>query len=388
MFLKIIIATLILSVAIEFYLRHSLLKGRTKWFRVAYYILTALCILPYATLLLISQYVELSGEFFTSLRAILLILFLVNTFWKIPLAIALPFGTKWPQTAATILSTLATVLILYGTLWERYQIRTTEHTLYYENLPEGADGLRIVQIGDIHIGNRHSRYEMLTKMQQRVMDLKGDLVVDCGDMVDIKHTELDSTAMAILSRITAPLGVYTVTGNHDRGDYITDTIALPREVHRAELLCKQHQMGWHNISDSTATLLVGGDTLHLTAINYPASLIKGEHGKGQGEDYTPLFDHLPKDAFNIVVAHTPAMWEDILAATQAELTLSGHVHAMQLRLPIGPRGWSPASFVYKYWSGLYQKGNNHLIVTDGIGGGVPFRIGAKPQIVVITLKKK
>ena len=147
-------------------------------------------------------------------------------------------------------------------------------------------------------------------------------------------------------------------------------------------------MGWQNITDQTVTLLIGGDTLYLTAIDYPASTKKGSHGAAVTEDYTHHFDSLPMEGFNIVLAHTPTMWESILAATQAELTLSGHVHAMQLRLPLGPRGWSPAAIVYKHWSGLYQKDGCRLFVSDGIGGGVPFRIGARPQIVVITLKKK
>lgn len=392
MFLKIIILIIILSLVAEVVLYRRLIGSRRGSFKRLYYTLTALSLLPYISLLCISRLVDLSDAPIVVLRSAVMILFLLNAIWKFPLTLAtlLPAvqRRKWAHTLAITLSILMTIVVFYGVVWEHHRLRTTHLTLHYDNLPEGADGIRIVQITDLHIGRRNGRYALLERLQEEVMSHHADIVVDCGDMVDIKHTELDSAAMEILSRITAPLGVYTVMGNHDRGDYIVDTVALPRADHRALLLEKQSQMGWHNITNTTVGLPTGGDTLYLTAIDYPASLESGKHGSVEPEDYSHHFAHLPQDAFNIVLAHTPSMWDNILASQEVELTLSGHVHAMQLRLPIGSRGWSPASFVYKHWSGLYEKEGCRLFVSDGIGGGIPIRIGTRPQIVVITLKKK
>lgn len=392
MFLRIIIAILIVSVAIEFFIFRKLLAQQSKNTKIAYYTLTALCVVPYAIIFLISLLFDISDTFLSDLSPITLILFLINILWKTPLSVSLLLCHRphlhWTKRGAVVFSAIATLIILYGALWERHQLRTTHLTLHYENLPEGADGLRIVQISDIHIGNKESRYKFLERVVEEVMHQRADIILDCGDMVNAKHTELDSTTMAILSRITAPLGVYTVLGNHDQGGYIRDTVALPMAEHRAKLLEKQAEMGWRNITDSTVVIPVGNDALYLTAIEYPTTMEVGDHGSMPTEDYSHHFAHIPENGFNIVLAHTPAMWDNIKAATEAELTLSGHVHAMQLRIPIGPRGWSPAALVYEQWSGLYEEGNNRLYVSDGIGGGVPIRVGTKPQIVVITLKKK
>lgn len=390
MFIKIVILLFAISFALEFYLHKRVIKGQSKARKTLYYTLTGLCLIPYAILLILSQWIDNESALLSAFSSSIFILFLLHFFWKLPLTLALLCSSerrRWPLRVAAGFSLLATVLIAYGTLWERHQVRTTHLTLHYDNLPEGANGLKIVQVTDLHIGRQQATKRLLERVQREVMSHHPDLVVDCGDMVNAKYNELDSATMAILGRITAPLGVYTVLGNHDRGDYITDTLTLPREEHRALLVERQREMGWQNITDQSVALPVGGDSLYLTAINYPSLVEKGAHGGTVTEDYSSHFAPLPEGAFNIVLAHTPTMWESIVAATEAELTLSGHVHAMQLRLPVGPRGWSPAALVYNYWSGLYEKGDSRLFVSDGIGGGIPFRIGAKPQVVVITLRR-
>ena len=207
-------------------------------------------------------------------------------------------------------------------------------------------------------------------------------------MTSARYAELDTTAMKILSRVKAPLGVYTAMGNHDNGIYISDTLTLPRAENIRLLRERQEAMGWRNITDTTVALGVGGDTLYLTAIDYPAQIKKGRHGVAIDDDYSSHFASLPREAFNIVIAHTPSVWDNILTACNAELTLSGHVHAMQLKFPFGKRGWSPSALVYKHWSGLYWNDNCALHITDGVGSSMPIRVGVKPEIVVITLKKE
>lgn len=387
MFLRIIIILIILSVTMEIFLHKRHTRNLGKACRALYYAFTVVSLLPYILFQILGSRIDLGTIIAPGITSAAFLLFASNLIWKAPLALSLLISKGQKHTAATIFSLLATLLLLYGALWERHQLRTTHLTLHYDNLPAEADGIRIVQISDLHIGNHPSRYKLLERLQREIAEIDADLIIDCGDMVNIKSSELDSVAMTILSRITAPLGQYTVMGNHDRGDYIIDTVALPRQEHRTQLIELQSKMGWQNITDSTVIIPFGSEAIYLTAINYPASLEVGAHGAGDREDYSHHFDALPRDAFNIVVAHTPVMWPDILEATPAELTLSGHVHAMQLRLPIGPRGWSPAALVYKHWSGLYAEGSSRLFVSDGVGSGIPIRIGVKPQIVVITLKK-
>ena len=93
---------------------------------------------------------------------------------------------------------------------------------------------------------------------------------------------------------------------------------------------------------------------------------------------------VPNHRFVIMLEHDPSAWRrKILPYSNAQLTLSGHTHAMQFKL----FGWSPASLLYKEWSNMYYEDDRALNVTVGMGGLIPFRIGASNEIVVIKLRK-
>ena len=72
---------------------------------------------------------------------------------------------------------------------------------------------------------------------------------------------------------------------------------------------------------------------------------------------------------------------EVVPNTHIPLTLAGHTHAAQIKL----FGWSPAQWLFKEWSGLYQEGEQQLYVSEGAGGTIAFRFGTKPEIVMITL---
>jgi len=96
--------------------------------------------------------------------------------------------------------------------------------------------------------------------------------------------------------------------------------------------------------------------------------------------------------FNIMLCHTPKVWETMSnhpALQHIDLTLSGHTHAMQAKIAIKARQWSPAQWMYKYWSGLYEQDGRYLYVNDGLGYVLyPMRVGTKPEITLITLRSK
>lgn len=392
MFITILIFILLLTLLAEWFIYHRFLATRSRATKWLYYTLTVICTLPYLVLASAGFIWEIFSPVTSIISSTGIVLLLINAAWKTCIFVgalcSLHTSRKSPMLLSYIVAAALMATILYGYLWERHQLRTTRIEIAFDNLPESADGLRIVQIGDLHIGLSPRRHQLLERLTREIVRLQPDLVIDCGDMVNLRYEELDSLSMAILSRVSAPLGVYTVMGNHDQGIYLRDTISLPREENRRLLRERQAQMDWHNITDSTIALPIGGDSLYLTAIDYPQGLKKGSHGVSIEEDYSPHFEGVTQDAFNIVIAHTPTMWQQILAATDAELTLSGHTHSMQMKLPIGERGWSPAALVYDHWSGLYRNGNAALNITDGVGSSLPVRVGAKPEIVVITLKKE
>ena len=91
-----------------------------------------------------------------------------------------------------------------------------------------------------------------------------------------------------------------------------------------------------------------------------------------------------QQAFTVMLQHDPSAWRTvILPQSNAQLTLSGHTHAMQFSV----FGWSPAALLYKEWGGMYHEGNRAINVSVGMGGFIPFRIGATNEIVVITLHR-
>lgn len=392
MFITIITALLLLVLTAESLIYTQHLRNKTTALKRVYFTLVGLCILPYTLLCIIGRIWELHSTLFSFINTVAITLFMMNALWKIPLLPALllskPSTRQRAAIVALLFSALMTVLISKDSFFHRNKIEVTHFELHFDNLPQEADGLRIAQIGDLHIGRTPWRHHILQTLSNELTRLQPDLIIDCGDMVNSHYDELDSLSMKILSQISAPLGVYTVMGNHDRGDYILDTISLPRSHHRELLRQRQRAMGWHNITDHTHPLIVGNDTLFLSAIDYPSTLRKGSHGEAPDEEYHHHFDTIPQEAFNIVMAHTPMQWPAILKATDAELTLSGHVHAMQMRLSVGKWMWSPAALVYDHWGGHYSIANANLVITNGIGGSIPLRLGIRPEIVLITLRHK
>ena len=102
---------------------------------------------------------------------------------------------------------------------------------------------------------------------------------------------------------------------------------------------------------------------------------------------TATYRHVSDSTFNITISHTPQNWDEIRAAGKADLTLSGHVHAMQMKIHLGGKTWSPARWMYPRWSGLYTEDGKYLYINDGMGYVMyPMRIGAYPEITLITLR--
>lgn len=86
--------------------------------------------------------------------------------------------------------------------------------------------------------------------------------------------------------------------------------------------------------------------------------------------------------------HIPQLWGQIADAGYGDLTLAGHVHSMQMKLRLFGRAFSPAQLLYTRWSGRYDEGGRTLYINDGTGYVVfPMRLGAYPEITLITLRR-
>ena len=265
-------------------------------------------------------------------------------------------------------------LFVWGATAERTTIRVTRTEVCSERLPAGLDGFRIAQITDTHLGTVVRPEAELRRLVDSVNSLRPDLIVFCGDLVNIRSSELDARARQLLGGLRAPYGVVSVTGNHDAGLYIKDTVAQSPAASLAEVIARQRAMGWNVLEDTTVYLRRGGDSISLTGLSFDPALRHMRHD--------------PDSLYNITAVHIPQLWGQIADAGYGDLTLAGHVHSMQMKLRLFGRAFSPAQLLYTRWSGRYDEGGRTLYINDGTGYVVfPMRLGAYPEITLITLRR-
>lgn len=282
------------------------------------------------------------------------------------------------------------VVIFFGMWWgalvNRFQTDVREVEYVVPGLPKSLDGYRIVQISDLHTGTYGDDNAFLGKIVDEVNSLRPDAVFFTGDIVNRKSDELTPHA-STLAGLRARDGVFSILGNHDYGDY-TDWASPEAKRENMELLYRlQREMGWRLLRNETAKISrAPGDTLYIIGVENIGDPPFPRYGSLEKAYPTPG-DSRPK----ILLTHNPAHWVEDIAdndSTNIALTLSGHTHAMQISL----LGLSPAAFRYKTWGGGYddqKKETQRLYVNIGAGTvGLPMRLGATPEITVITLLSK
>ena len=146
-------------------------------------------------------------------------------------------------------------------------------------------------------------------------------------------------------------------------------------------------VGWVVLKDSTVYINRNNSSIAITGIDYNEELLKYKHSVDavNGVDFSSIYNNVQDSIFNITLSHLPQLWNSICDGGYSDLTLSGHVHAMQFKLA----SFSPARLMYKEWSGLYESNKGKLYINDGIGCvGYLARFGARPEITVIKLVRK
>lgn len=242
------------------------------------------------------------------------------------------------------------------------------------NLPPAFDGLRIAQVSDLHLGPQTSR-RFLDRVTRAVRTLDADLVTVTGDLIDDRAEDTGLFAQWLDTLGTPAHGVYLIPGNHDvYAGWPAVEVSL-RSLTRAHVLVNDAQL-----------LTRGGAMLAIVGLGDPAG--RGGHGmpaNSAAPDVPRAFHGLPVGAPVVAFAHNPALWPSI-AERGAALTLSGHTHWGQFALP--RRGWSLATPFLQHAMGAYQEGESLLYVHPGTGfWGIPFRIGALPEVALITLRR-
>ena len=230
------------------------------------------------------------------------------------------------------------------------------------------EGLRIAQLSDLHIGPHTSR-RFLRRIVDATRDIAPDLIAVTGDLIDDRAEDVASYARA-LGSMTAPLGVYMIPGNHD-------VYAGWDEVERA---LRAADLGTVLVND--AHVLRRGDaTVALVGTGDPAGGARGS--SRSAPDVERALARVPQGATVIAFAHNPKLWPQ-LAARGVALTLSGHTHWGQFAMPT--LGWSLASPFLEHAMGAHVERDALLYISPGTGyWGIPFRLGASPEVTLLTL---
>ncbi|MEP7065034.1 MAG: metallophosphoesterase [Gemmatimonadota bacterium] len=283
----------------------------------------------------------------------------------------MPFGAgaRGGQYAIAAITAAYVLFALLGYAGSR-GLLVASLTATIPSLPEALDGLRIAQICDTHIGPHTSR-ATLARIASAVRNAKPDLIAVVGDLIDDFAPDVSHYANAF-GALAAPLGVYIVPGNHEV--YAGWSEVLPRLRALAHVtLVNESRVVEHN-----------GVRLAIAGTGDPAAgRIPGPGAPAP--DIAATLGGIPKGVFTIVLAHNPALWPP-LASAGVPLTLSGHTHWGQLS--INGAGWSVANLFLELAMGAYRRGDSLLYVSPGTNyWGIPFRIGARAECSVITLRR-
>jgi predicted MPP superfamily phosphohydrolase len=280
-------------------------------------------------------------------------------------------------------------LLIGSTIWV-YKFKIHSVSLQIEELPDALEGLRIVQLSDLHLGSWMSAAP-LQRAIDKVNALNPDIVVFTGDMVNYSSAEVKGFGH-ILAQVRAPLGVYAVLGNHDYGDYTSWKTPEDKEENMNDLIDFYKSIGWKLLRNSTEVISIDSARLLMAGVeNWSATARFKRYG-----DMVKTMEGVTYGDFNILLSHDPTHWDaEVLENYRGfDLTLSGHTHGMQLGIEALGMKWSPARYMYKHWAGLTIQGNrngrdNYLYVNRGLGHiAYPGRVGILPEITLITLARK
>ena len=352
--------------------RHYIRHWKNKWMRLSYWI-------PSVSLLVAMGYIfgGFAPESSLSALGVFLVVFLCINVPKALFSILMPLVKK---TAIGLgIALLAMAYLIFGATEGKRYFQVKETTIESKDVPQAFDGYRIVQLSDMHVGSWNGNTQAMEKAVSIINDLQPDLIVFTGDLVNNLASELDNF-IPVFSKLKAKDGVYSVLGNHDYSTYIHWENPEDQKEELVRLKQKQAEMGWTMLNNRHIKLYNQNDSIALIGVE--------NSGRPPFPDYAKLSEAMQgtEGMFQILLSHDPTHWRrEVLPQTDIELMLAGHTHAMQTKI----FGFTPAQFIYEENDGLYQEGEQMLYVNIGLGHLLyPMRLGAWPEITLLTLRKK
>jgi len=273
---------------------------------------------------------------------------------------------------------------IYGMVKTAHDYKLWRVNVPIKNLPSALNGLKIIQISDLHSGS-FSDKEPLKNAVELINGLKPDLFFFTGDLVNNKASEYEPY-IEVFRNIKARYGQFSILGNHDYGDYIHwDTPQLKKE-NFATLKQYHRQSNWDLLCNENRILEINGEKLALIGVeNWGAKMNFTRQG-----DLKKAYSGAENVTTKLLLSHDPSHWDAEVRQNfpDIQLTLSGHTHGMQFGVENKWFRFSPVQWFYEQWAGLYTKSDQRIYVNRGFGYiGYPGRVGIRPEITELTLVK-
>ncbi|SKC56856.1 metallophosphoesterase [Ohtaekwangia koreensis] len=281
-------------------------------------------------------------------------------------AAAVPFGT-----------------MVYGVVSGAHDYRVRKKTIYLPNLPKAFDGIKIGQLSDIHSGSFFNKTAVKGGIEM-MLNEKPDILFFTGDLVNNESAEVKDY-IDIFNKLKAPLGVFSVTGNHDYGDYHQWPSLQAKQKNFKDLIEAHRLLGFNLLMNEHKFIETGGEKLAILGIENWGGGRFAKYGK-LDQAYAGTEDAPVK----LLLSHDPSHWDAQVRPLYPDIDIAfaGHTHGFQFGIEIGNIKWSPSQYAYKQWAGLYQEGSQYLYVNRGFGYlGYPGRIGMPPELTIIELKR-
>lgn len=410
-------ALIILSIVVlllDWYCYTAILAAFKKWSakRKRYFTYTWWTV---NILLVIGVFCAIYLNLFLTARAVILVSFFLLTVGKVfmlpflliddlrRLAIKL-FGKKHTQTTTTaslpgeaisrsafltkaglIAGAVPLSSLSWGIISGAYDYQIKRVTLNLPNLPKAFDGITLAQVSDIHSGSFYNKTAVKGGVEMLLRE-KPEFIFFTGDLVNNITSEVKDY-QDIFAKLQAPLGVYSVLGNHDYGNYYYghgDSLAKRKNM--ADMLAVHKVMGYDLLMNENRRLKVDGEEIGILGIeNWGMGSRFPKYGKM--DLAVKNTDDLP---VKLLLSHDPSHWRAQVLPNYKDIDVAfaGHTHGCQFGVRTKEYQWSPVQYVYNEWAGLYQEKQQQLYVNVGYGFlGYPGRVGILPEITIFTLKK-
>lgn len=327
------------------------------------------------SLLLVLAEVGLQMGFFHKLSV--RVLFTTILFSAFPKVVFILFDAFLPWFFALIPALGVMGWFAFGFIegWKRLELKHITFTS--PDLPPYFDGYRLVQITDFHLGSFPPGNDFVQKVVDATNNEEPDMILFTGDLVNNQANEVEPY-LDTLGQLHASDGIYSIWGNHDYCEYGNNHSIGALKRNRRMLYGYQESLGWHQLMNEHHVVSHGMASIAVIGVENP-----GQPPFTNRSNLKKAMKGLNPDMFKILLSHDPHHWRREVVGKKIQLTLAGHTHAGQLK--IGK--WTPARMAFKEWGGAYRIGEQMLYVSSGIGGSFPFRLGAWPELTVITLKR-